>query len=307
MVIDWGYLPSEFSPQLLHFIYTPFTDVGLHTRVRNPSWLPYRIEVFKSYTYQSLKNQTEKGFLHWLSFRPEEKENPLIGGLHEFLKGEDYPHIFTFDGLMYHDDRFTKGFWPRLKNAARIIRGCPRKRAFKGFGLGIQELWRGKNGTLPFRLKSSLYVLSQFENFVQGTIVYLTRIDSDDMFHKKALAEIQDTPPYPCGALAFEKGYIYQRLTNRLAEWLPSTNPPFHTIMFPSSVFFNAQHHLRYYSSFKSHEDIPKIFITTQLKDYRYCVLVHSNEHQLSTRWDHRFRGKEILENKNEILTNFGI
>ena len=62
-------------------------------------------------------------------------------------------------------------------------------------------------------------------------------------------------------------------------------NPPFHTIIFPASVFFNPTRHVEYYGDFKSHEDIPRVFSCETLDLYKYCVTAHGKDH-ISTAWD---------------------
>src|SRR3990167_2185837 len=136
--------------------------------------------------------------------------------------------------------------------------------------------------------------------------VYVTRIDSDDVFHKEAIEEIQQFQPFP-GALTFRNGHVYNSNTGQLAEWKPKTNPPFHTIIFPKEDFFQADRYIQYYKVFRSHEDIPTVFNSQNLKDGRYCVLIHQKH--ISTIWDHPWKTNEIFDvnKKEEILKNYGI
>ena len=70
-------------------------------------------------------------------------------------------------------------------------------------------------------------------------------------------------------------------------------NPPFHTIIFLGSKFFNPLEHLRLYKDFQSHEDVPRVFTPSKpLPDFRYCVLVHSQH--ISTSFSHAFKGEEV-------------
>src|SRR3990167_9840934 len=91
----------------IHIIYTPFTGVGLHGGFRGNEWFKHRIEIFKNYTLKSMLNQSNKDFIHWFSFRQEELTNQEVFKLDEYLTRLNYPHIFTFDGLMYWDDKFS--------------------------------------------------------------------------------------------------------------------------------------------------------------------------------------------------------
>ena len=268
-----------------HLIYTPFVGVGLHGGMRGQKWLAHRIEIFKSYTLKSLLNQTSRDFLHWMSFRPQERNNPLIQGLRFYLESINYKFIFTFDGLMYWDDKFTKyNLKAILRNFLMMAWDCYIYKELKNPLTLFRMSWENKNKTLLRRLSFSLSELSNSigEEFEW---VYLTRIDSDDMFHKDAVELIQKQEPKERKALTFDQGYILNIQTGQLAEWKPPTNSPFHTIIFPSETFFNPQRHLEYYGSFKSHEDIPKVFNCEMLDMNKYCVSFHGKH--ISTAWSY--------------------
>lgn len=124
---------------------------------------------------------------------------------------------------------------------------------------------------------------------------------SDDMYSGKAVDEFQKHK-----TSAYEKGYMLNKETQRLAEYNPATSPPFYTIMFPRDVFLNPEKHMEYMGGFKSHEDIPKIFDTTKLKGRKFCVVVHGKN--ISTNWEHPFRGRVLdWDEGAEILKDFGI
>lgn len=284
----------------IHFIYTPFTGVGLKNGYRGDEWFKNRIEIFKNYTLNSLLNQTDKWFVHWLSFRQEDYFNPLVTELEEYLKTIDkYNAVMTFDGLMYHDDKYSNAFLTRCMNGARIIRDCVREKRLWMRG-EFSELFYNKNKTLLSRLRHSLSFLEKL--YGRNDIVFLTRIDSDDMFHKDAVREINTIPLYSHTALMFQNGYIYDINTKKVAEWNPTTNPPFHTILFSGDDFYDAEKHLAYYKDFKSHEDIPRVFDTIRLNEGKYCVTI--NQDHISTVWDHPFRGKEVAI---AVLNDFGV
>ena len=282
-----------------HLIYIPMTGVGINNGYKSDEWFENRIEIFKEYTLKSLCNQTQKVFMLWLSFRPEEKNNPLVEELGRYLAKVNMPTIMTFDGLMYWDDKFSKGLKNRLMNMARVTRGCFREKNFKQLIPSLVGLLKDKNKTLLKRLDNALFQLRDLNEFLDVNYIYVTRIDSDDMFHKEAIAEIQRIKPFE-GALVYENGFVYNSNTKEMAEWKPETNPPFHTIIFLGSIFFNPIEHLRYYGSFRSHEDIPRVFPIRKMKDGRYCVVVHGNH--ISTVWNHRFRGKPV---DSKLLNDF--
>lgn len=286
----------------LHLIYVPFTGVGIHNGYRGDEWFAKRIEIFKRYTLASLEHsQTKKtGFVLWLSFRPEEEMKSLTYALASYLKDHKFQFVMTFDGIMYYDDKFAPGKIPL--NFLRILRGWWRSGKIH---LGeVRELFYNKNSTLVSRLARSLDRLKR--NLPQYDWVYLTRIDSDDMFHKQALIEIINEEPVNGGALLYRNGYVIKDvpadLTYKIAKWEPKTNPPFHTIIFTSESFYSPVVHQAIYNGYKSHEDIPKLMAHKYLSDGMYAVGIHDSH--ISTLWDHPFRGKLVNPTK---IHDFGL
>lgn len=338
------YLEKNMTNNFVHLIQIPMTGVGIRP-FRGQEWYRYRIDIFKRYTLNSLLCQTNRNFVLWLAFRPEEKDNPLTLELEEYLKQKGVVAFMTFDGLPYWDDKFGGGLKEKLLNLFRVVRMAYQDRDSRpvhnfpsfirmlltnrpplkfGWGKVIKELFHDKNGTIKDRLSIMLPELQK--NFSDNfDWVYVSRIDSDDMFSQDFVQEVHTYPPFP-GALTCRKGYVYDSNTGKLAEWNPKTNPPFHTIIFPKENFFDPARYLQYFKGFKSHEDIPSVFHSQNLKDGKYCVLIHKRH--ISTCFDHPWRGKEIVDekeikpggiihvddpksikikDKNEILNNFGI
>ena len=293
------------KPKIVQLVYCPFTGVGIRG-YSGDDWYKYRIEIFKNYTLKSLANQTEKNFILWLSFRPQEKDNPLTAVLADIIKEHGLSYVMTFDGLMYHDDRFNKGFVERLWNTARIFRKCWRDKDFSGVYKSVLDvLYNDKNDTLPQRLGNSLKELKKY--FSEADWVYMTRVDSDDMFHREAFSFIHEMPPKEKTAIVGSgRGLFYNKNLDQLAVYLPTTNPPFHTIMFPAGVFLDPISHMEYMSGFRSHEDIPKIFDTILLPDFYYCVFTDTTKHRISTTWNHAFKGK-IVGSSYNLKEDFGI
>lgn len=326
----------------LHIIAIPFTGVGLHGGYRGDEWYKHRIEIFKNYTLKSLANQTNKNFIVWCWFREEERSNPLTSSISAALGDAGISYVFSFNGLLYHDDKFTNyTLKTKLRNLTQML--------MDGWHQGYKPLrevwkytWENKNETL---LKRTSKALSELKDKI-GTgyeLVYLTRIDSDDMFHKDAVGLLQHQDAVWKRAFTFQNGYMYNVVTGQLAEWIPPTNPPFHTIVFLGSVFLDAVRHIEYYGSFRSHEDIPKVFDAVCLDDNKYCVTAHGKDHistswdvpapkrayqkvkyyshttsgkNISTRWESRIAkkrnmmlGDEIIDTdkKREILAQFGV
>lgn len=292
----------------LHLVYIPVTGVGIFSGFRGLDWFKYRLEIFKNYTLKSLVNQDSNHWILWLSFRPEEAGHPYLDELSEFIKQKGIKCIMTFDGLMYWDDKFAKELFPRLKNLARIIRKGCRERDFSNLLTGAKEIFKNKNRSLPQRLRKSLAHLADRLG-TDWDWVYMTRIDSDDMFHCEYLNKVISCQPF-LGALTLHTGYVFDAKTKSLGEWVPKTNPPFYTVIFPRGAFFDPVLHLRYYDGYRSHEDIPLIFDTRILPDFNYLVLTHSIQNQISTTPNHPFR-REIQDltagEKEEILKDFGI
>jgi len=141
--------------------------------------------------------------------------------------------------------------------------------------------------------------------------VYHTRIDSDDMFHKDVISEIQSYDFAHRRALVFQKGYCYDCRNNRLQHYfMPS--PPFSTIMFPMSIYLDQQKQNEYTQTI-GHDTIFRGMKSIKLSENKYIVTVH-NTNQVTIYQDDRtkFRGHETeieIQNVdiNIILKDFGI
>ncbi len=254
-----------------HIIYIPFTGVGKNP-YKGDDWFRDRIQIFKNYTLKSLRNQTNKNYILWLSFRPEEANNPLVEELAKEFEGNN-TIVFSYDGLIYFDDRNQEN-----------------------------------NATLHKRLFRSIERLGYYFKRKEADWIYLTRIDSDDMFHKDVVQLIQDQEPFE-GALTLQNGLIYNKDTQEVAEWNPLTNPPFHTLMMKRETFFDPSKHILAYGGFKSHEDIARLkhkvlWRGDNRMDRLYCVFTHNPAMHISTTWEHPFKGK-LLD--KELIKDFGI
>lgn len=289
------------SLKSLLIVLVPFTGVGL-PGFKDDRWFRERLELFKHYTLKSLLNQTDPDFWLWLTFRPEERHHPLLSQLELYLAMKGVRYVMTFDGLMYWDDKFGGALLQRLLNMARVVRRAYRSRDWRLFKVVLQVFTNSKNKTLLARLGRSLAVLS--EDLPPAETIYLSRIDSDDMFHQDYVRAVKGTGrPSLCTS-----GYIYDHFTQELAYWNPPTSPPFHTIAFDGQSFFIPRQHLRTYGGYTSHEDAPKVFETHHtLPPGMYCILTHQPKNHISTVWAHPFRGDIITETKTSILKQFGI
>lgn len=274
----------ENKKQNAHLICIPVTSCGLHGGFRGNSWYRHRLEIFRNYTLKSLANQSNKDFILWLWFRPEEKENPITQEWLKAVEDVGLRYVASFHGLMYVDDKFLDyGLRTKFRNLLMMMWDGWRYKEWKPLNQLWKYTWENKNETLLPRLTEALKELKRSIGD-EYEWIYLTRIDSDDMFHREAVSCIQATAPGYKKALVFDKGYIYNVLTGQVAEWNPPTNPPFHTIIFPAATFFNPQSHREYYGAFKSHEDILKVFECETLDIGKYMVAYHGK--QISTAWE---------------------
>lgn len=283
-----------------HLIYIPMTGVGLYGGYRGDAWYKERAQVFLDYTLNSLAHQTNMNFVVWMSFRPEEEHNPITAMIAREMKDRNVRFVFTFNGLMYNDDKFTDGLVHKTKNILRCMRDWKRNnRTLKEVMRAIREIYVNKNKTLVSRMKKSLAVLEPY--FGNSSMITMTRIDSDDLFHHMAVEIIQNFEPAP-GALVCGKGLIYNTETKELAEWNPPTNPPFHTIMMSARFFFKSEIHYDIMREYKSHEDVTKMFQCRKLPDYFYCVTTHNPKNHISTIWNHPFKGWMV---ESEAITDY--
>jgi hypothetical protein len=254
--------------KILHLVYIPVTGLGIK-EYGGDEWFKYRLGIFHNYTLRSLANQSIRDFVVWLSFRKEEKNNPVAKAFEEYLLHEGIQTVSTFDGIMMHDDRGT---------------------------------WH--NEDLEQRMSRSLEVIKGL--FRPTDWVFKTDLGSDDMFSREALAEIQQEKPRERGATYYLNGYILNMQTGQVADWLRDSSCSKYTVMYPYETFFDAKLHLEYIKGLVSHEFVPLVFDATRLPDGRYMCGVH--QANISTTWNNNFRGREYLrDEKLKILKNFGL
>lgn len=272
--------------RIIHFLYCPFTGLGLHNGFRGNKWLKNRIQIFKQFVLPSLGHQTNKNFVLWISWRPEEKNNPDVKELISYLEmiyGSMFKTIHTFHGVCFWDDKYSD------KEARN-------------------------------RLATSLHgTMSDMVNFTgesEQDSVYMTIQPSDDCYHKNAVKAIQETFKQNPNlqALGFSKGYIMNYLTKEVAEYNPTTNPPFYTLKFVRSVFIDPSKHLEY-TSLK--RDVGQYKKGTPLPSHEYvkdCLnygvieergfLVGTHGVNISTTFNIPFKGQVVSP---DILKDFGL
>ena len=207
--------------RITHFLYVPFTGLGLYSGWRGSRWLKNRIKIFKQFVVPSLLAQTSKNFTLWISWRHEERTNPLVKELKEYLDTiQEFKTVFTYSGVCFWDDKY-----PAEVAQARLASAV--------------------HGSLA----------DLFEPIGVVDYVLMTIQPSDDCYHRRMVEQIQisfDMMP-SVQALGFSKGYVMDYRTQEIREWNPTTIPPFFTIKFPTPIFIEPWKHLNYTGPYKSH------------------------------------------------------
>ncbi len=256
-----------------HIIMTPFTGLGLSNGFRGNQWFIDRISIFKDYTLRSLQRQTNKNFIHWLSFREEEQESGLTKMLFEYLNTVGYPAIFTFGGIPIWDDKYPED--------------VAEKRLMDSLSISLPELKDVVNG----------------KEYVLETI-----LASDDMLADTAIEKIQEQQLnfMENTALVHRKGMIYDTAKDRLGVWNPVKGhlPPFYTVVYRAETFIDPKKHFNFMKEYRSHEDVDKMFRTVDLPDYQYCVTTHNRNISTGWQWRRGLFGRKLIRHPfivNEI------
>lgn len=270
---------------MIHLLYVPFTGLGNFSGYRGDTWLKHRIEIFIRFVVPSLTAQTNKNFLLWISWRPEEEENPLVKKLQKTLsciRGLKVMH--TFGGLCFWDDKYND-----QEASERLLQNLAR--------------------TLP-RLK----VVIEDAEYVLMTIQ-----PSDDMYLPEAVEKIQNifkilikdkSKKY---AIGWKQGYIMNYGTKEIAEYISegwktdkistyhtNTIPPFFTLVFPKEEFINPKRHYEYSGPYKSHEYVINYFTYYDIGGRGFIVGIHGSN--ISTVYTHRYKGKVISQGEKDML-----
>lgn len=266
--------------------WTPFTGLGAYGGFRGNRWLRNRIKVFKQFVIPSMMNQTDRDFIHWVAWRPEERGNKYVVELERYMKSiPGYRTIFTYGGLCFWDDKY------------------PDHEARERLTLALHK-------TLPLLLD----VVEESSQDVQVLLV-----PSDDLYESKTVenmkAHFKEFPKTQ--AIGFKKGYICNYNTLEILEYNPNTNPPFFCARFPRDVFIDTNKHLAYISMkvdegkykmgtpYPSHEYIPNSFLNMHFFNYR-GFMVGTHGENISTHFNHPFGGRRI-EDTDEIAEKFTI
>lgn len=257
--------------KIKHLMYCPFTGLGLHNGFRGNKWLKNRIQVFKNFVVPSLRNQTNQNFTLWVGWRPEERTNPHVKELRQWLREHlesqtSIKVLFTYGGLCFWDDKY------------------PDEVAHE-------------------RLVSNLHrTMHELINEVgDADYVYMTIQPSDDCYKDDAVETIQNQQPIP-RLMGWRKGYITDYATKTTAEYNPTTIPPFFTHVFDRATFIDPYKHAKYTGPYKSHEYVGDHLTYVELPGRGFCVGTHGEN--VSTVFNLPFRGEYV---DKEVLNEFGI
>lgn len=158
------------------------------------------------------------------------------------------------------------------------------------------------------------YQTEELYDYVKDVdVVIETRIDSDDMYHKTALSEIQEQNFDETDIFIFQDAYVYREDTKQLYHYKGSC-APFYTCVYPREVFIDQKKKKELYPWIP---DVSKSTRKKLLSDDKYLVIAHQkNSTNYSEKWireAHLLSGAlstvtkkhEIGKDKEEILKGF--
>lgn len=253
--------------------YVPFTGLGLYGGFRGNRWLRNRIKIFKQFVVPALQNQTDKDFLLWIGWRPEEKTNKYVLELHEWLRDSNLDYVFTYGGLCFWDDKYEDD-------------------------IAMDRLSTAIHKTLPYLI----------DRIGECDFIDMVLVPSDDLYHKSAFMSFKKAFDFDNSiqAVTFQHGYISNYHTKEILEYNPNTNPPFFAIRFPKNIFIDPAKHVAYTGPYKSHEYIGDKLKLVKLDGRGFMVGTHGEN--ISTHFNHPFGGRRIDGQEYiDLLKDFGI
>ena len=159
------------------------------------------------------------------------------------------------------------------------------------------------NNSVDNDLIEKIKMLPDFE------YAYITRIDSDDLFRKDVVDEIQKYEYSWRRALVFQKGYCYNCVDKKLQHY-KVMSPPNSTIMYPKEIFLDVEKS-REYMNIHGHDQVFSQMNSLILTENKYMVLVHNHNRRTIYVDDERVEELQrfpIPENEHEnILKDFNI
>lgn len=238
--------------------------------MRGRRWLRNRIKIFKQFVFPSLLAQTSKNFILWVSVRSEDQHDRDMTDFRAWLVAKSpFKVVFTYSGVCFWDDKYT-------------------------------------DAVAYDRLVSSVHgAMGELHNVMgEAETILMTIQPSDDCYHSQAVEDIQTTfQANPAlQAFGYNRGYVMDYVNLRLAEWNPTTTPPFYTIKFPREIFIDPFKHVRY-AGYKSHEYVKDRLKTLYVPRRAFIVGTHGEN--ISTIFNHPFKGQEIHDPL--LLWDFGL
>lgn len=255
-----------------HLMYVPFTGLGLYGGHRGRRWLRNRIKIFDEFVITSLLSQKNQDFIVWVSWRHEDRNEPMVDGLKKTLE-KWFPGrvVFTYSGVCFWDDKHPDD-------------------------VAHDRLISAVHGAIP----ELLNVVGDADH------ILMTIQPSDDCYHRDAVDQIQSefANDPTLQNFGYSRGYVMDYVNRRLCDWNPKTTPPFYTIKFPREIFMDPQKHLAYTGPYKSHEYV-KDFLKSKYSQFR-GFLVGTHGENISTIFKHPFAGYEYTDVDAKVH-DFGI
>ncbi len=271
--------------KLTHLFYVPFTGLGLYNGYRGDTWLKNRIAIFKQFVVPSLRAQTDEDFVIWISWRREEKYNPIVQEFKRYMEEsfvDETKVVFTYAGVCFYDDKY-----PDVIAQDRLISAL--------------------HGSMP----------ALFDYVGESDYVLMTIQPSDDLYTTRAVEGIKkifEAHPDVSG-MGFKYGYICNYNTKEVSEYNPETNPPFYTFKFPKADFTDPLRHAQFTAlkrdsgQYKagtpcpSHEYVPECVKFAVVDDVRgFMVGTHGNN--ISTTFTNPYKGEAV---GSSVFEDFGI
>ncbi len=154
-----------------------------------------------------------------------------------------------------------------------------------------------------------------YEYVKDSEFVIETRIDSDDMYSKDAMSEIQNEEITANQIYIFQDGYLYRESTDKLYRYLGSC-APFYTCVHPTAIFIDQPKRMKHYPFLP---DASKSTCKKMMSDNKYIVVVHDKNDSRYTdavtkknstpsgSFSKVTEADEVIKNKQIILNNFKI
>lgn len=251
-----------------HFVYVPWTGLGLYDGYRGDAWLKKRIRIFNSFVLPSILNQSNKNFCVWFSFRPEEESNLIVQSFIESLESiRGFRLVVTYSGCCFWDDKY-----PAEEASKRLLSAL--------------------EGALPLLKQSTPEETDH---------VLMTIWPSDDMYLSNAVDDFQNALKGERKIAGYTRGYIMNYSTKEIAEYNPTTSPPFFTIKFPADIFFSPKQHYNYTGPYESHE-YAKSHIGGSVDVLNRGFVVGTHGANISTTYNHPYQGPVLNKEKTDSV-----